>query len=743
MLIAGRYEVLEQLGTGSMGTVYTGRDTLLDRTIALKTIRTGATVEPEIRERFYREARACARLQHPNIITVYDVGETDTLAWIAMELLRGSDFRAIIAAKPALGTDVKVAAIIQVCEALAHAHSHGVIHRDIKPSNLFLLQDHTAKVLDFGIARLPSSQLTVAGKILGTPNYMAPEQILGKPSDGRSDLFSAAVVFFEFLTGEHPFRDQLIPRRIVQSEPDSIFDYKSDLPSLLDRILMRSLAKEPESRYATGTELAADLRVVLDALRNNLSPTFSRVELPSDRAIPASELATAAPGVPAAESHFLTAPPGEDPEEWRLSEALRIVPEFETAADRGDLAAAKESLAEIEDLASVDRRFSEACRLCQERYASIAPAIELQPAPPPPPLVVNEPNATDYSLSTPQFCPQCGAVNRHVAISCIQCGAKLKSGRAALPREWDSPPVSGSVNFDRTIFGPSGDAQQSAATAVTPLPAPEAPKPRSGTEAQTTRRPLAANRKVLYGVAAGLVVIALVTVVLALMFFRKVRVEPAVGTVVAAVPATVHAGPSQTEAAVAQAAKGERLNLLGIPLSPEQQWVRVQPVQGEIREAGYARTAELSEWTGSSPETQLALLRNLSAPNENEAALRERARRLNQLASALGTRPAAADARQEAARIEAALAKRSEAVRIPAVPQAASPPVAEKPKAPPGQNARRASLREAQTLWEQSRYSEAIRAVDRVLRSDPGNEAARQLRRRIQVAQEIEAGTTR
>src|SRR3954452_8731532 len=144
----GRYEIIEQTGSGAMGNVYHGRDTTLDRDIALKTSRTGVDVALEIRQRFYREARACARLQHPNIITVFDMGEVENTAYIAMELLKGADFRRIIQDQRPLAVEKKLAACVEVCEAIAHAHRHGVIHRDIKPSNLFLTNEGRTKVLD-------------------------------------------------------------------------------------------------------------------------------------------------------------------------------------------------------------------------------------------------------------------------------------------------------------------------------------------------------------------------------------------------------------------------------------------------------------------------------------------------------------------------------------------------------------------------------------------------------------------
>lgn len=786
MLIAGRYELLDQLGTGSMGTVYSGRDTLLDRLVALKTIRTGVTVEPEIRERFYREARACARLKHPNIITVHDVGETESIAWIAMELLQGSDFRALIASKPPLPTDVRIACMIQVCEALAHAHAHGVIHRDIKPSNLYLLDDQTVKVLDFGIARLPSSQLTVAGRILGTPNYMAPEQILGRPSDARSDLFSAAVVFFELLTWQHPFRDSIVQRRIVHGDPDSIFDYNSELPGILDRIFMRTLAKDPDSRYQTGTELAADLRTVLDAMRSNASPTFSRVELPSDRVLPVKSATPAASVTP---SRFLVAPDGEDAEEWRLSEALRIVPEFEAAAEREDMEAAGAALAELEELASADRRFTEAYRLCRERFGAIKSARRESPITAP-----SRTEATVSPITAPQDCPVCGAMNRRVAVTCIQCGSKLATAAEAPAASLQNR----QIDLDKTIIGssaipehaftPDRSATTPAAAAPQPAPVPaDTAEPQPALPGPRRRLPsgvadLLSNRKILYAAGAGAVVTAL-AVVLTAGLFRSVPVEPAAGTAEVTVPATnIYAGPSNTETLIAQVPRGERLNLLGIPLSRDQQWVRVQPVQGRVKRAGFARASDLNRWSGNTPEAELALLRNLAAPNENSGALQERLRRLVALADAAGKRPVASQARLDAARIELTLAQtakdagsadwsaaaqragqllalvraagqsNAEVGQAEALLQQLTLPPAAVPQPPDSSQAEpprvsRSSIdkwvSEANTFWEQSRYAEAIRLLDRVLRADPQNQQARQLRRKIQIAQQIEADTTR
>jgi eukaryotic-like serine/threonine-protein kinase len=329
MTALGRYEIIDKIGAGAMGTVYRARDTVLDREIALKTIRSGPHVEPELRERFYREARACARLQHPSIVVVYDFGEIDQVAYIAMELLHGSDIQKVIDRRLEIPLAKKLDAMAQVCEALAYAHRNGIVHRDVKPSNLFVVDSKCTKVLDFGIARLPSSMLTGAGRILGTPNYMAPEQILGKQSDARADLFSAAVVFFELLVYSHPFKSDQIPQRIVDGEPDSLFDHDPKLPILLERVLQRAMAKDPEQRYRTGSEFAGDLRAILEGLRQNASPTFSAMQLPSEREVhfgspePKSSPKSDQSSVP------MPPPAGRETDEWHLSEPA---PPAETAA---------------------------------------------------------------------------------------------------------------------------------------------------------------------------------------------------------------------------------------------------------------------------------------------------------------------------------------------------------------------------------------------------------------------------
>ena len=245
-----------------MGAVHRGRDTLLDRDVAIKMMRESSRIDAEFKQRFHREARVCAQLQHPNIVAVYDMGEHEESSYIVMELLDGFDWRRIIRDKRRIPAPQKIEFIVQVCDGLAFAHRHSIFHRDLKPSNLFIHQDRQVKILDFGLARMPASSLTVTGRVLGTPNYMAPEQILGEKCDAQSDLFSAAIVFFEFLTGVHPFEAPFIPRRIAYGEPERLSNADPSLPGAFGEIFERAFANSPASRYRDAEEIASALRAV-------------------------------------------------------------------------------------------------------------------------------------------------------------------------------------------------------------------------------------------------------------------------------------------------------------------------------------------------------------------------------------------------------------------------------------------------------------------------------------------------
>jgi serine/threonine protein kinase len=597
-----------------MGTVYHARDTVLDREVALKTIRTGSDVDPELRERFYREARACARLKHPGIVAVYDMGEIDATAFIAMELLVGSDLRKLIEQKPQIPLAKKLSAMITICQALADAHGHGITHRDIKPSNLFLLEDERAKVLDFGIARLPSSQLTVAGKILGTPNYMAPEQLLMKPSGPRSDMFSAAVVFFEFLVYKHPFQSRLIMTRIAEGDPDSLFDHDSRMPILLDRILRRAMSKDPEERYRTCNELADDLKAVLDSVNNNASPSFEPETLPSDRAPVNVEPKTIDPAFAPNPSLLKPAPQGEDEHEWRLSEVLRLIPEFEGAVDRRDAASAKRLFTELVTIQSVDGRFGEAVELCRTKLGilDVPPeAPSALPAEPP---------------SSPKYCLHCRAANRTAAVYCIQCGATFPESDRPKPVPVPAPlPMMGTVDSDATIVGNPESLLMQMPKPVPPPPTPmamEKPKPievlppKPGPKAPPpVKKPgfkITKEQQRIAVVAGGtLAVIALLTFAFTYLS-RPVPVEAWVATAsLGAAKSGLAANPG--EAAFQELNSGQRLNILKLPGTATQEWIQAQfvPTPADASKPGFIRISDLDprSWQTESPDDQLALIR--------------------------------------------------------------------------------------------------------------------------------------
>lgn len=272
MATFGRYEILQKLGEGAMGIVYRARDQTLGRVVALKTVATDSA-EPEAEERFFREAEAVGRLSHPSVITVYDVGKAEGQLYMAMELLDGEDLRALLESgrEVPLGDAVRV--LCEIASGLAYAHSRDVVHRDIKPANIFVTASGRAKLLDFGLARLlAKTTITKRGTILGTPDYMSPEQAMGNPVDRQSDVFSAGAVFYEFLARRKPFRGKTIHAvlyQILSEEPDPLVSLMPSLPVRLAGVVHRMLEKVPQKRYASMDEVARDLTLVHDALRRS------------------------------------------------------------------------------------------------------------------------------------------------------------------------------------------------------------------------------------------------------------------------------------------------------------------------------------------------------------------------------------------------------------------------------------------------------------------------------------------
>ena len=271
----GRYEIEKELGKGAMGMVYKGIDPKISRVVAIKTMALAQEFEgdelQDVKERFFREAETAGRLSHENIVTMYDAGEEHDLAFIAMEFLSGADLSNHVK-KDNLLPPKKVFEIVSRCaNALDYAHSLNVVHRDIKPANVMYDPDEDkVKITDFGIARITDSSKTKTGTILGTPSYMAPEQLAGKKVDGRADLFSLGVMLFQMLTGELPFTGDSLATlmyKITNEKHPSVKDINAKLPAELDKFMDKALAKVPEERFATGKQFATGLRSTIQAAR--------------------------------------------------------------------------------------------------------------------------------------------------------------------------------------------------------------------------------------------------------------------------------------------------------------------------------------------------------------------------------------------------------------------------------------------------------------------------------------------
>ena len=262
----GRYEVVEEIGSGAMGAVFKARDPVMDRVVAVKTIHASALIGPladQYRERFTREARAAGRLAHAGIVTVFDAGVEGDTPYLVMEYVPGRTLEEVLNSGEHYSLDKVCEIGQQLAEALGYAHANGVIHRDIKPANIQLTgSPERAKIMDFGVAKLAQAQVTSTGTLLGTPAYMAPEQFTGIPLDGRSDLFSLGVILYWMATGDKPFTGDTITAvsyKIVHTEPIAPRQLNPGVPAGLEAVILKCLAKDPAARPQTGDELATDL----------------------------------------------------------------------------------------------------------------------------------------------------------------------------------------------------------------------------------------------------------------------------------------------------------------------------------------------------------------------------------------------------------------------------------------------------------------------------------------------------
>jgi serine/threonine-protein kinase len=287
-----------------MGQVYKAHDTVLDRDVALKVMVAQIADDPELKQRFEREARAVAKMQHPNLVTVFDLGSHEGSPYIAMEFLKGQDLQKSVRQPPPMTLERKVAVIVQVLAGLAHAHQQNIIHRDIKPANIFIMEDGSVKIMDFGVARLSGHTMTADGNIVGTADYMSPEQVQGKPVDPRSDLFSVGCMLFELAAGRRPFHsDNLMAIFYKITHEEANFDLipqGADHDALMP-ILKKALAKNSAERYQTAYEFAMDLREWLKAhattaSSQNVLEALVDLEAPTHPPLPMTE----APGLTSA-----------------------------------------------------------------------------------------------------------------------------------------------------------------------------------------------------------------------------------------------------------------------------------------------------------------------------------------------------------------------------------------------------------------------------------------------------------
>src|SRR5262245_16494790 len=281
MTTFGRYEILDKLGEGAMGVVYRAQDAALGRVVALKMLSAELGGEEELHQRFQREAEAIGRLSHPHIVTVYDMGDAEGQLYMAMELLEGQDMRKLVERGRAIPLADRVRILAQICDGMAYAHSRGVVHRDIKPANILVTTKGQVKLLDFGLARVAArSTITRRGVILGTPDYMSPEQAMGRNVDHRSDIFSAGAVFYEFLGFLKPFRGKTLHSvlyQILSEEPEPLLTIDPRLPARLAAVVHGMLRKEPEKRYESMEAVRRALLDIHAGLRRSHSRSASGV----------------------------------------------------------------------------------------------------------------------------------------------------------------------------------------------------------------------------------------------------------------------------------------------------------------------------------------------------------------------------------------------------------------------------------------------------------------------------------
>ncbi|HEX5129173.1 MAG TPA: serine/threonine-protein kinase, partial [Usitatibacter sp.] len=395
----GRYKIVAEIGQGAMGVVYKAVDPIIDRTVAIKTINLNLSRQEleEYEARFQQEIKAAGRLNHPNIVTIYDVGKTDQVAYMAMEFLEGNELKDIIASGQLPTPEQVVDIIAQVADGLWFAHQQDIVHRDVKPSNIMVLSGGIAKITDFGIARLPNSAVkTMTGLILGSPRYMSPEQVIGKSIDARSDIFSLGVVLYEALTGVAPFDGDnvnAIMYATVNTTPPPPSQHNRAVPAMLDLIVAKAMAKLLEDRYQTVKELADDLREV----RRQLDSSRPAAALKASNAPTPPKKPTSILGNLAVDTNTLPITPREE----RAKEEEKPVPlakTFDSFDATLRLAAMTDQTEDFREYISQTQKMRAYKGRIEGPHAAKMMAQTAAPPPPPPPAEERKP----ARLATPR-----------------------------------------------------------------------------------------------------------------------------------------------------------------------------------------------------------------------------------------------------------------------------------------------------------------------------------------------------
>jgi serine/threonine-protein kinase len=305
----GKYELRRQIGRGAMGVVYEAFDTVIERRVALKMLRTEvfpAEQLPEVRARLKREAHSAGKLSHPNIVTIFDYGEHDGTPYIVMDFMEGEELSKSLDGGARLGLGTVLRIMEQLLAALGYAHDNGVVHRDVKPSNMFVLRDGSLKVVDFGLARVESSNLTETGAVLGTPAYMSPEQFLGIPVDARSDIFSAGVILYQLLTGDRPFTGSptTIMQKVLRQDPIEPSALNPTLSHAWDTIVKRALAKKPDDRLQSARHFAEWVRLAFEGKPLPANAAIADADTTIRMQSPDSTVRIAPPPVTRRKTHF-------------------------------------------------------------------------------------------------------------------------------------------------------------------------------------------------------------------------------------------------------------------------------------------------------------------------------------------------------------------------------------------------------------------------------------------------------